>query len=239
MYDVFFAKLRARDDLTDREEEALRGVFSQVRTFERGSCVIRSGEEVHNSLLLIDGFACRSKMMRDGNRQILELNLPGDFVDLHGFLLQKLDHNLETVTECTLAYAPHTALREVTAEHPHLTRLLWLNTVVDAAIHRESVLSLARRPAIGRIAHLFVELHIRMQLVGRADATGFDLPLTQPELGEICGLTSVHVNRTLKSLREQGLAAFRKGRVDLLDIERLRKISEFDPTYLSLFKRPR
>ncbi len=239
MYDAFFAKMRARDDLSEQEEDALMRVFSHTREFPRNTCIIRSGEEVTHSLLLVEGWACRSKMMRDGNRQILEMNLPGDFVDLHGLLLQRLDHNLETVTDCMIAFAPHDALRALTVEHPHLTRLLWLHTVIDAAIHREMVISIARRPAIGRISHLFLELQIRMSLVGRGDVAAFDLPLTQPELGEIAGLTSVHVNRTLKVMREQGLATFRKGRVELLNMEELRKVAEWDPTYLNLHKRPR
>lgn len=239
MYDAFFAKLRARDDVSEGEEEALKRLFTHTRDFPRGTCIIRSGQEVTHSLLLVEGFACRSKMMRDGNRQILEINLAGDFVDLHGLLLQRLDHNLETITDCTLAFAPHEGLRALTVEHPHLTRLLWLHTVIDAAIHRESVISIARRPAIGRIAHLFLELQIRMSLVGRGDTQTFELPLTQPELGEIAGLTSVHINRTLKIMREQGLATFRKGRVELLDMDALRKVAEWDPTYLNLHKRPR
>lgn len=235
----FLAKLRARDDVSAEEEQALRGVLTTTRSYKRGACVVRTGEEIFNSMLLIEGYSCRSKVMRDGSRQILELNIPGDFVDLHGLLLHRLDHNIEALTDCAFALAPHDQLRTITAQYPHLTRLLWKQTVIDAAIHRETVTSIARRSALARIAHFFVEVQTRLAVIGRDSSGGFDLPINQLELGELTGLTPVHVSRTLKVLREHGQVTFRRGRVTIHDPAALRETAEWDPLYLSLQKQPR
>lgn len=239
MIDHFIAKLRARDDLSEVEETALRAAVVQTKQFRADTTVIRSGDELTQSWLLMSGFAARFKDMHNGNRQILELNIPGDFVDLHGFLLKTIDHSVGTLTPCMFAIVPHTALTRISEEMPHLSRLLWLQTVLDAAIHREWVTTLGQRPATGRLAQLFLELHYRLNLVGLAHGDEFDFPLTQSEIAEITGLTPVHVNRTLKALRERNLATARSGKVQILDRTGLELEAGFDPTYLNLTRRPR
>lgn len=239
MIDHFIAKLRARDDVSVAEEATLRAAVSRTKAFAADVTVIESGQELTESWLLTSGFAARFKDLRDGSRQILELNVPGDFIDLHGFLLKTIDHSVGTLTPCTFAMVPHDTVKRISEEMPHLSRLLWLQTVLDAAIHREWVMSLGQRPANGRLALLFLELNIRLGLVGLARENRFDLPLTQEELGEITGLTPVHINRTLKALREDGLVIVKSGKVEILDLAGLQRQAEFDPTYLNLMKRPR
>jgi CRP-like cAMP-binding protein len=153
--------------------------------------------------------------------------------------LKWLDHNIRALTACKVALVPHERLRALSHDHPHLTRLYWFTTNLDAAIHREWELSLGRRPAIARIAHLICEMHVRLGLVGLTHGLEFRLPLTQADLAECVGLTPVHVNRTLKSLREQGLADMQRGRVRILDLGRLQGIAEFNPDYLYLENEPR
>ena len=142
------------------------------------------------------------------------------------------------LTDCRVALAPHSALTEITEKMPHLTRLYWFSTNLDAAIHREWVLSLGRRSALSRTAHLFCELQARLELVDMADKSGYALPLNQTDLAECLGLTPVHVNRSLRRLREDGLVTFRGGRVDLHDLDGLKKVAEFDPAYLYLDAHP-
>ena len=185
-------------------------------------------------MLLLDGLVCRYKDLRNGQRQITELHVPGDFADLHSFTLKRLDHNLLTLTPCRIAIVPHERLKAITEQHPHLTRLYWFGTNVDAAIHREWEVSLGRRTAISRLAHLFCELRVRLGLVGRADEEGYELSLTQADLAECLGLTPVHVNRTLKELRERRLVEFRGERVKILDRLGLERVAEFNPSYLYL-----
>lgn len=239
MIERHLMKLRARDEISAEEEQAIRDAVSEVKELPADKTFIRRGDLLEHSTLLLDGLMCRYKDLPDGQRQITELHVSGDFADLHSFTLKYLDHNLKTLTPCRVALVPHAALAKITETLPHLARIYWFNTNLDAAIHREWELSLGRRSAIERTASLFCELHIRLGLVGLATDTGFDLQLTQEELADCLGLTSVHVNRTLKELRERGMVEFRGGRVKLRDLGGLRKIAGFDPAYLYLDKRPR
>ena len=239
MIDRHLMKLRARDDIGADEEQAIRSAVSEYRDIPSDRTFIRAGEELSYSTLLLDGLMCRYKDLRDGQRQISELHVAGDFADLHSFTLKRLDHNVMALTPCRVAIVPHNNLKEITARHPHLTRVYWFSTNLDAAIHREWELSLGRRSALARVAHLFCELRVRLGIVGLAEDAGYHLPLTQADLAECLGLTSVHVNRTLKELRQQGLVAFRSGRVAIGDLAALQKTAEFDPAYLYLERRPR
>lgn len=233
-------RLRARDHVSKEEEQALRWALTHTRELRNGTTVTHEGEEVESCTLLLEGFLCRAKYLRDGQRQILELQVAGDFVDLHSFTLKRLDHNIIALGPCLVAMAPHDRLKRITEEYPHLTRLLWLTTNLDAAVHRTWVLSLGRRRALARVAHLFCELHARLQLVQRVSASdSYSLPLTQTDLSDCLGITPVHVNRTLQELRETGFADFRSGIVHIYDLGALRSLAEFDAQYLYLEQRPR
>jgi CRP-like cAMP-binding protein len=232
-------KLRARDLVTGEEEAVLRASVSEIRGHPAGRTIVRTGTTLSASTLLVEGIVCRYKDLADGQRQIMELHVAGDFVDLHGFLLKQLDHNVGTMTPVKVASVPHDALRGITETHPHLGRMLWFSTLLDAAIHREKILSIGRRSAVARIAHIFCELLVRLRIVGLADSEGYDLPLTQADLADVTGLTSVHVNRMLKKLRDENLLIFRGGTVTIGDWDRLQRLAEFDPTYLHLERRPR
>jgi CRP-like cAMP-binding protein len=239
MIDKAILKLEARDVVSAEEKEVLRDAAARWEDVPSDRVVVRAGEELHVSILLIDGLMCRYKDLRNGERQIMELHVPGDFLDLHSFLLKRLDHNVMALVPCRIAIVPHARLTAITERYPHLTRLLWLTTLIDAAIHREWLVSLGRRSAIQRIAHFFCEMHARLSVVGLAEPAGFPLRITQIDLAECLGLTSVHVNRVLRQLRETGLAVFRDGRVDIADFPGLRRIAEFDPDYLQIERRPR
>src|SRR5207237_5571131 len=122
------------------------------------------------------------KDLQGGERQITELHVPGDFADLHSFTLKKLDHEVMTLTRCRIVLCPHERLQGITERFPHLTRVLWFHTNLDAAIHREWEVSLGRRDAVARLANLFCEMQQRLALVGQADRRGFAVPFTQGRL---------------------------------------------------------
>lgn len=232
-------KLNGRDVVVEREERRLRSAIGEIKDYEAGTTFIRAGIALTRSALLVEGMVARYKDLADGQRQIMELHVPGDFVDLHGFLLKRIEHNIAALTPVRIAYVPHENLRAITEEEPHLARLLWFATLVDASIQREKILSVGRRPALGRVAHLLCELYVRLEMIGAAGDCVFDLPLTQQDLADATGLTSVHVNRMLKKLRDDTLVTFRGGRVVIHDWERLKRIAEFEPAYLYLERRPR
>lgn len=232
-------KLRARDEISSDEEQAIRSAVSEYRDYRADLTIIRRGDLLAHSTLLLDGLLCRYRDMLDGQRQITELHVAGDFADLHSFTLKRLDHSIKTMTPCKVAIVPHDNLRAISEQFPHLTRVFWFSTNLDGAIHREWEVSLGRRRSKVRTAHLFCELQVRLSIVGLADEGGYDLDITQEELGECLGLTPVHVNRTLKELRELGMVEFRNKRVTISDVRGLRALAEFDPQYLYLERRSR
>lgn len=232
-------KLRARDRVSDAEAAVLRGLVEQVVEVPAGQVLVAAGRPIHRSCLLIHGYVSRYKDLAEGQRQITDLHIAGDFVDLHGYLLKHLEHQIGTLTPVRVAYFPHSGLTRLTEEQPHLARLLWLSTLIDAAIQRERILSIGRRSARARIAHLLCELHLRLEVVGLADDGRFRFPVTQLDLADVTGLTAVHVNRMLRDLRRDGILTFRSGVVEIHDAAALRQVAEFDATYLFLDREPR
>jgi CRP-like cAMP-binding protein len=239
MIEVHLMKLRARDDVSGEEEAALRALVSEVTEVRGDTKIIRAEQELDVSTLLLDGIACRFKDLRNGERQITELHVPGDFLDLHSFTLKRLDHDVMTLTPCRLGTVPHERLKKITEDYPHLTRMYWFGTNMDAAIHREWELSLGRRSALARTAHLFCELYVRLGVVGLTEDLSYKLGLTQTDIAECLGLTPVHVNRMLKELREGDLVTFRNGVVSIVDWDGLKALAEFNPSYLYLERRER
>jgi CRP-like cAMP-binding protein len=232
-------KLRLRDDLSEAEERVLRASASHENEVPAGRTIIKAGIPLNQCTLLVEGMVARYKDLADGQRQIMELHVAGDFLDLHSFPLKQLEHDVGTLTPSRLVFVPHDALKRITEDQPHLTRLLWFSTLLDAAIQRERILSVGRRTAIARIAHLMCELYIRLDVVGLAGDMRFQLPITQIDLADTCGLTSVHVNRMLKQLRNEGLMTFRGGEVLIHDWEKLQDVAEFSPAFLHLDRQPR
>ena len=239
MIEAHFKKLRKRDDISAEEEKAIRGAVSEVRKFPADVYAIRAGEELNVSMLLLDGWLARAKDLRGGARQISELHVAGDFADLHSFTLKRLDHDVLTLTRCTIAVVPHDRLKQITERHPHLTRVYWFLTNLDAAIQRERTLSLGARDALSRTAHLLCELFIRLEIGDLTIGRSYEFPLTQLELSECLGLTAVHVNRMLQELRRRNLIRLENRRLEILDWDGLNAVAEFDPAYLYLEKKPR
>jgi CRP-like cAMP-binding protein len=239
MVEAHLKKLRVRDEISAEEEAAIRGMVSEVRDLPADAVLIRRNQELKQAVLLLDGWIARTKDLPNGARQISELQFGGDFTDLHGFTLRRLDHNIATLTPCRVAVVPHERIQAVVERFPHLARVYWLMTNIDAAIHREWTVSLGRRSALGRMAHLFCEIRERLNVIGLAGNDSYDFPLTQQELGECLGLTAVHVNRTLQELRRRQLIEVENRRARILDLPRLEAAGDFDPYYLYLEKRPR
>jgi CRP-like cAMP-binding protein len=220
--------------LTEAQRSALEEAVSDRRRLPPRSVLIDRGEVLRHSTMLVEGFMIRFIDDQDGERQIVAFHVPGDFVDLHGYPLEILDHGIASVTEAEVAIVPHRALETLTERDPDLGRTLWAATLLDASIHREWLFRLGRLNAVGRIAHFILETDARLQAIGHSDGRRFILPITQADLGEITGLTSIHINRVLRMLREERICIFRSSTVEILDPERLARIGQFDPAYLYL-----
>lgn len=229
-----FLKNRRGIFLDASEHAAIDDAISQVRDVPARSIIVHAHDELSTSTLLLEGFLCRYIDDRKGLRQLVALHVPGDFVDLHGYPLRTLDHDVGSLTSAKIAMVPHAALDFIVRQMPVLTRKLWYSTLLDAAMHRAWLFRLGRLDAMGRVAHFLSETNVRLEAVGLSDGNRFAFGITQTDLAEICGLTSVHINRVLRDLRENGLCTFRAGVVDISDRAALARRGEFDPHYLYL-----
>ena len=227
-----FLRGRRTVALSDSERARLEEVMSPTRLVERRRRLVRAGTPLSHSILLVDGFVCRYIDDRNGLRQLVHIHVPGDFVDLHGFPLKMLDHDVATLTAATIATISHESLAAIERDEPELARKLWFATLLDAAIHRAWLFRLGRLDALGRVAHFLCETNVRLFLAGLSDGRKFALGLTQNDLAEICGLTNVHINRVMRALREQNLCTCQAGQVEIPDLQRLANRCEFDPAYL-------
>ena len=139
-----FLRGRGRSAMTEAEKGVLEAAVERIDTLPARSIVTERGERVHYSSLLLDGYMCRYMDARDGFRQLVAIQVPGDFVDLHGYPLRRLDHDVGTLSEARVALIPHERLTRIAEEHPRLARILWRSTLLDAALHREWIFRLGR-----------------------------------------------------------------------------------------------
>lgn len=218
---------------SDLDARLLDSVPMSVRDVGRDQDLVREGDHSPHCIVLIEGFACRYRTLSDGRRQIVSFHVSGDFLDLQGYLLDRLDHGIGTLTPSKIGQIPHSAIEEL-LKSPTITRWLWRETVIDGAIHREWLVNVGRRNAYQRVAHIFCELVTRLQAVGLARNGACDLPLTQGELADATGLSTVHVNRVIQELRRDGLIILRGRVFSALDWEGLKRAAEVDPHYLEL-----
>lgn len=227
-----FLRGRRRDQLSEEELRVIEESVSEVRQLPARKTILRAGEKPDFSVFLVEGFICRYMDAKDGKRQLVALQIPGDFVDLHAFPLTYLDHDNATITPCTIGIVPHDRLRMIQREMPKLTHMLWFSTLLDAAMHREWIFRMGRLNALGRLAHFLAETEHRLSAIDRVKGGKFNLPLVQTDLAEATGMTPIHLNRCVRDLRKKGLADVRSGQVEILNKADLWGAGEFDPAYL-------
>lgn len=239
MIEPLLMNLGHRDILSESERELLQKTILRERKFAKGDELVSDGDRPGYSTLLLDGLAARSKMTRDGARQITALHVPGDFVDLHAFLMKTIDHAIVALSPCTVALADHGELRRITQDAPHLARMLWLDTLITGSIHRTWIVALGRRSKASHLAHILCELYVRLQVVERVDGWSFYFPLSQTEMADVMGLSLVHMNRVIQTLRQEKLISWTNQTITIHNWEKLQEVAEFDPLYLNLWVEPR
>lgn len=232
MLDPLAEKLSRYVNLSVADRMWLAKALGPARSLPARADLIDVGDDPHAVNVILEGWACRSRQLIDGRRQIVSLLLPGDPCDPHVFLLDRMDHSVSALTPVVYAQIPGPALLELMARSPTLDRAFKREALATVAIQREWTVSLGCRSGIERLAHLFCELRCRLAGVGLAGRTTCPLPLTQHDLAHALGQTSVHINRTLQELRAQGLIALRGRRLTIHDPDRLAEIAHFDPAYL-------
>jgi CRP-like cAMP-binding protein len=225
-------KLSAFVALGEADLETLARFYQRRRRFQSGHELIHEGQTRASAFILARGWACSYKILPDGERQIVDFQIPGDFLGLRSILFRTADHSIEAITRIEASEVLASDIYDAFSGAPRLaTAVLWAASR-DEAMVVEHLVNLGRRSAEERMAHFLLELGARLKLVGMGGRTGFDCPLTQYHLADALGLSAVHVNRVLRQLREGGLVTFQKGRVVFDDFERLKELAGFDTGYL-------
>ena len=227
-------KLQRYVRLADADQVWLEEALAPGRPIAARTDIIEEGDDPRAVNVILDGWACRYRQLRDGRRQIVAFLLPGDPCDPHVFLLDQMDHAIGAITPVSLGQIPGASLQAITARSSTLDLAFHREALATAAVQREWTVSLGSRTGIERLAHLFCELHARLSTIGLTDGNACALPLTQSDLGDAMGQTSVHINRTLQEMRSLGLITLRSRRLTINDPAALAALAHFDPTYLHL-----
>ena len=225
-------KLTGYAHLDDDDKQALNSVVKGMRTVPAHTDLASEGDKPTHVHLILEGFACRYKFTAEGNRQIMAYLVAGDFCDLHVFVLKQMDHSIGTLSPCKVVDIPREQILRL-LEKPRLSLAMWCAALVDAAVLREWLVNIGQRPAEKRLAHVLCELLLRLRIVGMADR-GYELPLTQVDLADTIGTSTVHLNRVLQQLRREKLISWRDDTLIIHDIDGLMELSGFNPNYLHI-----
>ena len=227
-------KLQLWTPLNAEEQEAVLALPHTVNGPAAGAYIVREGEQAQSTSLLLSGFALRQKLTGDGARSINAIHMKGDIVDLQNSLLGVADDSVQALARAEIAVIPREAVLELALRMPKVGRAMWRDTLVDASIFKEWILNVARRDAKTRIAHVLCEFGLRLEALGLGDRLSYRFPLTQEQLGDVTGLTSVHVNRSLMALEAEGLLTRTQRYVAVPDWPKLKQAGDFDEAYLHL-----
>jgi len=228
-------RLASRVDLGAQDRAAIMALPFTVKVVERAQFIVRERELAKQSCLMLSGYSIRSKVTATGSRQIVAIHMKGEAVDLQNSMLQVADHSVQMLTSGKIAVIPREAIIELTLERPKISHAMWIDTLVDASIFREWIMNVGRRDARTRLAHLLCEFALRLKLAGLGQDSGYELPMTQEQLADATGLTSVHVNRIMKLLEAEGLIARLHPRsIHIGNWRKLAEAGDFDSNYLHL-----
>ena len=225
-------RLRKSDDISEEDIQEINALPITVKEYAAERAVVRDGDRATECCLIAEGFCVRSKTIPDGKRQILSIHIAGEIPDLMSLFLHVMDHDLSTVTPCTLGFINHETLRKLHRRRPNVAEIFWRDTLIDAAMFREWIVNVGQRSAPARLAHVVAELRERLKVIGRVEGSDFEMPLTQEQIGEALGITSVHANRVIKQLRQEEIVDVQRGRVTVLNEAKFRQLADFDSRYL-------
>lgn len=221
-------------NLPPEDQEAVLQVKGDVRALRRHEDVVKAGDRPKAAVVLIRGFLQRYVTRRDGSRHVHAFYIPTDAPSLESLQLYVMDNSLCAVVQSTVGLVPHSELHALMDGRPQLLSLIWRSSLIQASIFREWLVRNSRLPADAAMAHLFCEIFVRSRSAGLVEQDSCEMPVTQEMLADALGLTGVHVNRTLQTLRDTGMVDHKGGRLFVHDFERLAGYADFDPSYLHL-----
>ncbi|MET4331118.1 CRP-like cAMP-binding protein [Bradyrhizobium sp. i1.15.2] len=228
----FIAHLQAIEGLSEDERHQIAGLPSTLRQVSDGEIVLRQGEDASRCVFIVSGFLYQARIVGDRS-QILAFHVPGDMPCLHTLLVSPMDADLVGLGPSIVGYVAHSQLKQLLDSSIHLTRAFWRETLIDAAISRQWIARLGAQAALPKVAHLICELAARLEVVGLVKNGRFQMPMTQRHVADACGLSIVHVNRTIQELRGRRLIAWEGSEIELLQPDELRALADFTPDYLT------
>ena len=229
-------RLTLRSGLDAADREAILALPGRVEIIPANRDFVSLGHVIEHSCLIVSGMAGRFGQTRDGQRQITALHIAGDMADLHSAVLPKAASALQSIGDVKIARIPHAALKALSQARPAVAEAFWRDCTVDAAVLSQWAVINARLNALARLAHMLCELACRYAVVSGEAEIVYDLPMTQQQMADVTGLTSVHVNRMLRQLREADLADVSGRRAVIRDWTKLCRAGEFNPDYLHLHR---
>lgn len=232
--DALTAKLRRYLKLDSAEIEALGKLPFRVEMVDAGRHTINDGERPTYSQMVLSGVLGTSKTLMNGRRQVASLHIKGDWPDLLSLHLGHMDSDVRALTPAVVAFLDHGDIRKLCRLHPRLGDLFWKFTLIDAAIFRHWVINVGQRPAEPRVAHIFCEYFTRAESGGLTEGNSCSFPLTQADLADAAGMSVVHLNRTVQSLRARKQISWENGVLVMLDRKGLEALADFSPDYLHL-----
>jgi CRP-like cAMP-binding protein len=231
-FEKMVRRLERRSPLDQADRDILLGLPHNLKKLPASAHIVRDGDEPEFCSLLLSGFAYRYKLTGEGGRQIISVHCAGEFLDIQNSFLGVADHSVQMLTEGEIAFIPPGTIEQLALSNPAIGRALWIDSLIDAAIFREWVVNVGRRDSRARVAHLLCEFSLRLQAAGLASNHQYELPMTQEQLADAVGLTSVHVNRVLKQLGEEGLIRRDRRSIVIVDWNRMRQAGDFNDRYL-------
>lgn len=229
---AFVRKLSGFASLNGAEADLLASVCDTSRVLPARHDLIREGDKPGPVFIVLEGWACRYKLLPEGGRQIMAFLMPGDFCDMHVAVLDEMDHTIATITRARVASVPRARMESLIESTPAITHAFWRAQLVDEATLRAWIVSMGRRGSVGRVAHLMCELYVRAHNIGLARHDRLAFPLTQVVLADSLGLTPVHINRVLRKLRMEGVMEIGRGELVIADPQKLSRIAGFQDNYL-------
>lgn len=227
-------RLDRRSAFSLLERTAFLDMPFHVKRMVPSAYIVREQDPTKTCCILLSGFAFRSKIVGNGDRQILSVNIPGEILNLQHAFPGTADYSIQMLTAGDVAFVAAEAVHDIAFAHPAVGRAMWIETLAEGSICREWLANIGRRDARTRVAHLLCEIAVRLHAAGLITGTSYDLPMTQEQLGDATGLTPVHVNRTLQKLRSDGLITRDKRAITIENWTALSSVGDFVTDYLHL-----
>lgn len=228
----FIDKLSRFATLDKAAVAALTRATAKARCVEARHDLIREGDRPGPVFVILEGWACRYKILPSGTRQVLAHLMPGDSCDLHIGLLAEMDHSIQTITRAQVATIERVEMDEMLERHPSIAKAMYIGQLIDEGIMRAWITSMGRRASVERVAHLMCELYVRARNIGLTNETDLEVPMSQSMLADSLGMTAVHLNRVVKKLRLENAMTLKRGSLTITDPQKLAQIAGFDENYL-------